>query len=222
MAWKMIYLARRNPGLAAEQFSQAWREHSALGAGCTNVRDKVLSVMQCSRVLQGPVPAGCSTDYDGVNLLQLRDRQAADDIWNDAETLAIMRPDEPRVFSTYVKNFTLVCEAQLLRDQLRGGCVLVGFLRRAAGTPDPTWRAASQAADGLAGAGRCVWNRVDAEPPPGYAYDAIVEWWFDTPDAARTALGQAGVLARLPQALSAAVDAEASLFMFTQVTHHRP
>ena len=33
MGWKMIYLARRNPALAPEQFPQAWREHSALGAG---------------------------------------------------------------------------------------------------------------------------------------------------------------------------------------------
>ena len=222
MAWKMIYLARRNPALAAEQFSQAWREHSALGAGCTNVRDKVLSVMQCSRVLQGSTPAGCSTDYDGVNLLQLRDRQAADDIWNDAETLAIMRPDEPRVFSTYVKNFSLVCEAQVLNDQPRGACVLVGFLRRAPGVSDATWMAAAGSSPGLAGSGRCVWNRVDAEPPPGYAYDAIVEWWFNTPDAVRAALDPQGVSASLPTALVTAVDDAASLFMFTQVTHHRP
>ncbi len=101
MGWKMIYLARRNPSLAPEQFPQAWREHSALGAGCTNVRDKVLSVTQCSRVLEGAPLPGAATDYDGVNLLVLRDLQAATDIWNDAETLAIMRPDEPRVFSTY-------------------------------------------------------------------------------------------------------------------------
>lgn len=32
MGWKMIYLARRNPALAPEQFPQAWREHSALVA----------------------------------------------------------------------------------------------------------------------------------------------------------------------------------------------
>ena len=42
MNWKMIYLARRNPGLKPEEFPQAWREHSALGAQCTNVKAKVL------------------------------------------------------------------------------------------------------------------------------------------------------------------------------------
>jgi len=227
MAWKMIYLARRNPALAPEQFSQAWREHSALGAGCTNVRAKVVQVMQCSRVLQGPVPTGCSTAYDGVNLLEIRDRQAADDIWSDAETLAIMRPDEPRVFSTYVRHFTLVCEGQALVDVPRGACVVVGFLRRAAGADDAAWARAAQAVSGsLQGdgqdPGRRVWNRVAAEPPPGYHYDAIVEWWFATPDAARAALGAQGVPAGLPAALLSTLDAAASVFMFTQVTHHRP
>ena len=49
--WKMIYLARRNPALAPEDFPQAWREHSALGRQCRNVQDKVLGVRQCARVL---------------------------------------------------------------------------------------------------------------------------------------------------------------------------
>ena len=72
MAWKMIYLARRNPALAPEDFPQAWREHSALGAGCTNVRDKVKSVRQCSRDLENtPRLPGATADYDGVNLLVL-------------------------------------------------------------------------------------------------------------------------------------------------------
>ena len=113
---KMIYLARRNPALAPEDFAQAWREHSALGAGCSNVRDKVLSVSQCSRVLTLPGLAGAADDYDGVNLLLMRDLQSAADIWNDAQTLATMRPDEPRVFSTYVRNFTLVCAGRILRQ----------------------------------------------------------------------------------------------------------
>ena len=39
--WKMIYLARRNPALMAEDFPQAWREHSALGRQCVNVADRV-------------------------------------------------------------------------------------------------------------------------------------------------------------------------------------
>ena len=106
--WKMIYLARRNPSLAAADFPQAWREHSALGRQCKNVGQRVKAVAQCSRQLQADAPA-LSTDYDGVNLMVLADREAGSAIWDDPETLAIMRPDEPRVFADYVSNFSVLC-----------------------------------------------------------------------------------------------------------------
>lgn len=218
--WKMIYLARRNPALRADQFSQAWREHSALGAGCTNVRDKVLSVMQCSRVLDGSPLPGAATDYDGVNLLALRDLQAATDIWNDPETLAIMRPDEPRVFSTYVRHFSLVCRERVLQDQPRGSCCVVGFFKHRTGQTSQTLTAAA-----LPGAGRTVLNDVHLPPPDGYDFDVIAEWWYASPESARAALGAQLLAAHLNQsapALALAVKSSASVFMFTQVTHSRP
>ena len=217
--WKMIYLARRNPTLRADQFSQAWREHSALGAGCTNVRDKVLSVMQCSRVLDGASLSGAATDYDGVNLLALRDLQAATDIWNDPETLAIMRPDEPRVFSTYVRHFSLVCRERVLRDLPRGSCCVLGFLKRRAGQATQGLSAEIAA---LPGADRIVWNDVHLPPPDGYDYDAIAEWWYASPDAARMALDAQNLRQQFTGSLRASVDAQRSVFMFTQVTHSRP
>lgn len=230
MSWKMIYLARRNPALAPEQFPQAWREHSALGAGCTNVRDKVLSVTQCSRILEGPALPGAATDYDGVNLLLLRDLQAAADIWNDAETRAIMRPDEARVFSTYVREFTLVCEQQVVRDVPRTGTCLVGFLRRREALNPADWRlrlmqtcpASWMTRSAFAAAGRVVHNAVHLPPPPGYEYDSICEWWFDTPAGARAAVGDIDVRNHLPATLAAIADLPRSVFMFTRVTHSRP
>jgi hypothetical protein len=229
MGWKMIYLARRNPALAPEQFPQAWREHSALGAGCTNVRDKVLSVTQCSRVLEGPPLPGASSDYDGVNLLALRDLQAATDIWNDAETLAIMRPDEPRVFSTYVREFTLVCQERVLRDAPRGRCCVVGFLRRRPGLTragfQQAW-AVGEASElktaGFTEAGRVVHNDVHADPPPGYDYDGIAEWWFESADTARRALDAGDLRSALRPALDGITALDQSVFMFTRVTHSRP
>jgi hypothetical protein len=230
MGWKMIYLARRNPALAPEQFPQAWREHSALGAGCTNVRDKVRSVTQCSRILEGPALPGAATDYDGVNLLELRDLQAATDIWSDAETLAIMRPDEPRVFSTYVREFTLVCEEQVLRDWPRSRTCLVGFLRRRRDLGSAQWKlrlmqtapASWMTSGAFAGAGRVVHNAVHLPPPPGYEYDSICEWWFDSADEAREAIGARDVREHLPPALAQLAELPRSVFMFTQVTHSRP
>lgn len=221
--WKMIYLARRNPQLSPQAFPQAWREHSALGRQCRNVQGKVLGVRQCSRMLEFPnVPVGASADYDGVNLMQLRDRQVADDIWDDEETRRIMRPDEPRVFSTYVRSFTLTVAETPLRDGAHTGFCVVLFLRgqqagllRAdrfhtlAGTP---WNAAR----------RLVWNDVDGERPAGYAYDAIVEAWFDSLEQVRAVFGNRLVWKTLPGDLIGFIDAQASVCMLTQVTHQRP
>ena len=222
MNWKMIYLARRNPGLRPEEFPQAWREHSALGAQCTNVRAKVLSVAQCSRRLDLPALPGANLDYDGVNLLGIRDRAVADDIWADPETLAFMRPDEPRVFDRYVRECSLVCSEAVLRDEPRSDSLLVGVVQRAQGISDAAWAAARDAAAALPGAGRCVWNAVEAPPPPGYAFDAIVEWWYPTDEALRHSLADTGLPGVLPAGLGAAVASPASVFMHLRVTHRRP
>ena len=246
--WKMIYLAKRNPALAADDFAQAWREHAALGKQCTNVRDKVLGVQQCTRLRSdGAEDAklhGASTDYDGVNLLQLRDLDVATDIWNDPETLAIMRPDEPRVFSTYVRDFTLVCSEQVLRDAPACPVAVFGFLRRNPGVSksafDTAWNNGPQdawlSAPALDNARRVVHNHVVQTPPEGYDYDAIAEWWFDSADAARAAFADSrngngapdmrsnvrDLRCQLPAPYSALVDLTQSVFMFTQVTHQRP
>ena len=75
MGWKMIYLARRNPSLAPEDFAQAWREHSALGRQCKNVGQRVKAVAQCARQLRADAQA-LSADYDGVNLMVLAERRS--------------------------------------------------------------------------------------------------------------------------------------------------
>lgn len=235
--WKMIYLARRNPALAAGEFAQAWREHSALGRQCRNVQDKVLGVTQCTRLRDdGENMAedgglrGASTDYDGVNLLQLRDLGVAIDLWNDPETLAIMRPDEPRVFSSYVRDFTLVCREHVLRDAPAGPVALFGFVRRSASVSkadfDAAWADGPMdawlAAPALESALRVVHNSVVQTPPVGYEYDGIAEWWFASGDAARTAFNGSDVRSQMPAPYSAVVDLQRSVFLLTQVTHQRP
>lgn len=231
MSWKMIYLARRNPALAAEDFPQAWREHSALGSRCTNVRDKVLTVTQCSRILDRPAAlAGASADYDGVNLLGLRDRQTADDIWSDEETLRIMRPDEPRVFSTYVRDFTLVAHESLLHCGPVSGICVIGFLRlrsgvncgdfaRAVHASTPSmWRAAPP----LARASRLVFNKAHGVPPPGYEYAAVLEAWFGSPEEIAEIFDGTTLWQSLPAQIAACIDVDGSVCMLTRVTHKRP
>lgn len=217
--WKMIYLARRNPGLSAEDFAAAWREHSTLGRQCRNVQDRVRSVTQCVRILDS-TPEGASTAYDGVNLLGLRDRESADAIWTDPETLAIMRPDEPRVFDRYVRDFTLVAREQLIQDGPPGNAVLVGFLKRRPDMEpaDFACMLGRQPAP-WSGVRRTVLNRVEPLRPPGYDYDVVMEWWFD--DAASLTQALAGQA--LPIALSAWHPSAAdTVFMATRVSHRRP
>ncbi|AIJ45650.1 hypothetical protein O987_07515 [Comamonas testosteroni TK102] len=226
--WKMIYLARRNPALRPEEFAQAWREHSALGRLCRNVGQRVKAVAQCSRHLQAHA-AALSKDHDGVNLMVLAEREAGSAIWSDPETLAIMRPDEPRVFADYVRNFSLLCRQQVLRGSL---CVdvlpqhkqvmLIGFLQRS-----DVWRGAAALPEicplqwqsvALGLASRIVCNTIDEQPPSGYGYRHVVEWWFDSVEQAQAAAVSLDVSAR-------AQDGEFGwgehVFMLTEVTHAR-
>lgn len=219
---KMIYLARRNPALAPEAFPQAWREHSALGRQCKNVQDRVRSVTQCVRLL-APQLEGVSNGYDGVNLLGLRDRASADAIWTDPETLAIMRPDEPRVFDRYVRDFTLVAQEQVLAAEPPSDAVLVGFLKRNGHTDASTLEdALTQLSRPWTEVRRCVLNRVEPQRPPGYDFDAIVEWWFDDADQLIQALSQTPLPATLARPLADLIDPVASVFMATRVSHRRP
>ncbi len=230
MSVKLIYLAQRNPALRPEQFAQAWREHSALGAGCSNVRERVLGVMQCSRVLDGAPIRGASTAHDGVNLLRLRDLASATAIWNDPETLAIMRPDEPRVFARYVREVALLCRERPVRDAPRGQVCLVGFLRRPPGFTAEgfasAWNGARPAAwlgDGpFAGCVRVVDNEVIEPPPPAVDFDRVCEWWYADADAPRAAFGSHDLRGLLPDPLVSLTELTRSVFVFTRVTHQRP
>lgn len=224
--WKMIYLARRNPALLPEDFPQAWREHSALGRQCKNVGQRVKAVAQCSRVLQASAPA-LSSDYDGVNLMVLAEREAGAMIWTDLETLAVMRPDEPRVFADYVRNFSMLCRQHVVYSDLPENSVpqkeqamLIGFLQKrdmwtgAAAVPaacPAQWRSG-----GLHKAQRIVCNVLDEAAPAGYGYRYIVEWWFSSLTDAQAAA----------QLLETSAQDEygwgESVFMLTQTTHSRP
>ena len=225
----MIYLARRNPVLAAEDYAQAWREHSALGSSCRSVGLRVRAVAQCSRVLDAALQ-GAADDYDGVNLMWLKDREAATAIWSDPEVLAVMRPDEPRVFSTYVREVSLVCRELVLRDVPRSSVVLHGFLRRqgalSAADFQLAWMACNPGQQLLMGplsqAGRVVYNEVVDTPPPGYEFDAIVEWWFDSVEDVSEAFACSDLREQLSAPLAKLFDLDRSVFMLTRVTHSKP
>jgi len=222
-SWKMIYLARRNPALRFDEFPQAWREHSTLGRQCTNVQDKVVGVTQCVRL--DPAAPGTQAGYDGLNLLRLRDREAADSIWSDPDTLRVMRPDEPRVFDRYVREFTVVAQETVWHDGPCGDAVLAGFLQRAPGhDSQQTLVAVAQACAGLPlpPQARLVGNRVEPQRPAGYDFDVIVELWLPGPAELLAACVPDGWLPQLQHALHDSTHSSANVWMATRVSHRRP
>ena len=106
---------------------------------------------------------------------------------------------------------------------------MVGFLRRRQGMSRDEFQrawaggAASELkAAAIAGAVRVVHNDVHVEPPPGYDYDGIAEWWFESPEKARQALGAQDLRHALPADLAGWAELDRSVFMFARVTHSRP
>ena len=226
--WKMIYLARRNPQLAAADFPQAWREHSALGRSCSNVQTRVRSVAQCVRLLDAHWPATLHHGYDGVNLLHLSDRASADAIWHDRQTLAVMRPDEPRVFDRYVRDCALVAREQRLlapppADSGQANAVLLAFLKRRPGIDPAAWQhTLSQPTRPWPELGASAINWVEPERPPGYDYDAILEYWFSDAEQLTQALANAAATQPWLAQRQTDCDLAASVLIPTYISHRRP
>lgn len=187
------------------------------------------SVAQCSRLLDAALP-GASQAYDGVNLLLLADREAATAIWSDPETLAIMKPDELRVFDRHVRECSLVCSEQVLRDMPRTPVALHAFFRRrrdlSAASFQLRWIAAQPGNQllqkPLNTAQRVVHNLVVDTPPVDYEFDVVVEWWFESEQALLHAVNQQELSATIAKPLADLLDMPGSVFMATRVTHSRP
>ena len=68
MGAKWLYLARRNPATPEDEWPRLWRSHAAFAAQFGGVGSKFTRVLQCSRVLDAPIP-GASKTHDGVAVL---------------------------------------------------------------------------------------------------------------------------------------------------------
>ncbi|UUE94137.1 hypothetical protein [Comamonas thiooxydans] len=78
--------------------------------------------------------------------------------------------------------------------------MLIGFLQRsdvwreAAALPEicpPQWQSLA-----LGLASRIVCNTIDEQPPSGYGYRHVVEWWFDSVEQAQAAAASLDVSVR--------------------------
>lgn len=231
----MIYLARRNPSIAAEDWPRTWRSHAAYAAQILTLDARLTSLFYCSRVLNPMLdgapfaPPDAARSYDGVAIVS-SDTDEVPQAEMTPEVRAKIDQDELRVFSTYVPRFSFSCEEVLAHGSAPGKSAVIRFLARKPGTAREAFCArwggrhaeiARRAADASGIVARYVHDSLIAEPPPGYPFDGIAETWFaSTEDAVRSFVNEA--LAPIVQDMPAFCDQTRSVTLLTNVIHRWP
>src|SRR5215212_9801525 len=109
MTGKLVYLARRNPVLNHEEFARRWVKHATnVSAGAPEALTEIRMARYCL------VESGA--EYDGVGLLSLESLNSIPTMHRALVGTEVSLADELRTFSTFVKDFTVYCDAQILRD----------------------------------------------------------------------------------------------------------
>jgi hypothetical protein len=194
MTAKLIYLARRNPTLAAADFPEAWRSHSRLASTLgANFGQHFPRVRQCVKVWDEDLPQPYANDYDGSALLTMKSHDDLKAAQSHPDALSTMRDDELRVFAEHAANFTLAAEETGGFGDPDGQAVLLRFVARAdAVSPAAFQHAWAELSDrmaraAVAGARGLILNRVVESPGPRYAFAGISELWFEDVETARQA-----------------------------------
>jgi hypothetical protein len=229
----MIYLARRNPSIEAEDWPRMWRSHAAYAATILTLDARLSSLFYCARVLQvdgTPVdPPGAARNYDGVAIVS-SDTDEVPQVEMTPEVRAKIDQDELRVFSTYVPRFSFHCEEVLGHGGAPGKAAVIRFLVRKADSAREAFLAhwggrhaeiARRADDASGIVTRYVHDGLIKEPPPEYPFDGITETWFaNIEDAVRSFADD--TLAPVAQDLTAFCDRERSVTLLTYVIHRWP
>jgi uncharacterized protein (TIGR02118 family) len=234
MEFKLIYLAKRNPSIRAEDWPRTWRSHAVFASQFKSVGAKFSRVLYCSRILETAEdgtpsgPPGASLEYDGAAFCSSPSVESVRGV-SDPEVKAKIDQDELRVFSTYVREFSFRCKEVLVHGGEPGHAAVIRFLARKSGTSGSNFHshwgerhaALAKKAFESGVLTRYVHNRLIEEPPPGYPFDGIVEMWFDSAEDAKQSFSE-GMLAPLVQDLPAFCDIERSVTLLTYVTHRWP
>jgi hypothetical protein len=231
----MIYLARRNPSIEAEDWPRMWRSHAAYAATILTLDARLSSLFYCSRVLKPMLdgapfdPPEAARNYDGVAIVS-SDTDEVPQVEMTPEVRAKIDQDELRVFSTYVPRFSFHCEEVLEAGGAPGKAAVIRFLARKAGSAREAFfahwsgryaEAAQRAADASGIVTRYVHDRLIEEPPPGYPFDGITETWFASAEDAVRSFAE-DTLAPIEQDLRTFCDRERSVTLLTSVIHRWP
>lgn len=199
--YKLAYLAQRSPALAADEFPQAWREHSQLARSFgTSLGKHFLSSRQCVKERASGIDASFDNDYDGSTILGMKS-------WEDLlaaryhpHALDELLEDEKRVFAGEVDDWTMAIEENVLKDGEATRNVLLSFLAPRGGD-DFAARSLAEARriSGLVPqASRIVWNEV-VDPAKAYPFAALIEVWMPDLPAAIDAAGNSQIVSAIEQ-----------------------
>lgn len=233
--FKVVYLAKRNPAVKAEDWPRTWRSHSAFAAQFPVIYTEFSSLYYCARMLQPSIdgmpiePPEASREYDGVALVS---SPSAGGVPRELppDVAAKIDEDELRVFSTYVREFSFRCKEVLVHGGAPEKAAVIRLLARKAGLSREEFLTdlngsyadrAQRAVDASGKVVRYVHNQVIEEPPAGYPFDAVTEAWFANTDDASGSFAD-GVLAPLAQQLPAFCDPNRSVTLLTSVIMRFP
>ena len=215
--YKLVYLARRNPALAAADFPAAWRAHSQLASSFgTSLGKHFVSSHQCVKDEAEGIDPSFANTFDGSTILGMKS-------WPDLlaaryhpHALDELQKDEARVFAGPVDDWTMAVEEHELREGPTGGHVLLSFLTRSPRIEAKFFLERSRAEAEvlprlMPDASRLVWNRV-VDPAPSYPFSVVIEAWFPDAGTAARAAADAPAIAAFEQRATADPARGARLF----------
>lgn len=182
---KLIYLARRSPGLGRAAFTPRWRQHGALGMSRPRWKN-IARYVHCD-VLD-------DSGYDAIGLIWHRSAEHRAAHLADTSSRLDMERDEAATFARPIVEDCLLARETVLSppavaaDEARK---VFAFFTSAPATPlDPRLRQLHRVGAPALG---CVRN--EALPPErasgwGLRFPLIEEFWFGDDDSARRAAAQ--------------------------------
>jgi len=220
---KLIYLARRNPGVSREDWPRTWKSHAIFASQFAVAGSRIEWMRYCNRIDDIDLPL-LSTAHDGVALINNGANEPSlsplpDDVRSALDT------DELRVFDQLVTNFAFPCVETLLLDGLPGKAAVYGFLPNAEGLKaqldGPHADVVRTALPTLKGVTRYAQNHAIQVPAAPFDFGAIVEMWFATPEDAVRTLSQ-GALDPVLADLGTFADMDKAVVMLTAPCHAYP
>jgi hypothetical protein len=214
--YKLVYLARRAPGVSRQDWPRTWKSHAVFASQFPALESGIEWMRYCNR--SDLVLPGLSLEHDGVAVCGGSRLEALNGTGFTADDRARIDVDERRVFDMLTPNFTFYCEEAIAREGPLGECALFRFLAPRAGMGLAAFASAwSSAEPAYANAGRIARNRPVHDPLPLFPFAGIEEYWFADRDTAHVAL------AATPSPFDVAYcDPAASLAILTEVCHRWP